>query len=302
MADGIDGEIQTPGDRDILTKLSQALMQVSRGDPLVALRNEFQTELRSVHTRFAGIDTATKLQHEDMVRVPTDIDRAVGGLRAEMTARMEGALAKVDGKIDTAFAELEGKVDGHIAETKEKFNGVNNQFGSNDKALTAALQAQEKQAIATNDSNTAASTKMEAGFAALIKQGQEFLSEVRKNFEAQIAELRKSSEMQFNDIKSRLDVTQGKTSISDPQLANALSSLGSGMVSMQETMTRSMSKMADTNAEAIRELAKSLRTVEKSEAGAKERGMGRGEIVSYIMMGVLVLSQAVTIYAVLPHK
>ena len=287
---------------DLLAKLSQALITVSRGDPIISLRTEIGTQLRSVDTRFEAIEKATELQHQDMVRVPTQVDRAVDALEKLMISDLGTAIAKVEGKFNTliavtegnfktAIAEVDGKIEKQIGETAAGFVGVNNQFSQNDKALTAALQAQEKQAIATNDSNTAASTKMEAGFTALFKQQLDILTEVRRTYD-----------VQFTAINSRLDKKEGSASVSDPQLAATLAGLAAGMTAMQDTMTRNMSKMTDTTATALNEFSTSLRKVERTETSTTARGMGRGEIVSYITMGILVLSQIIVMVAVfIPH-
>lgn len=206
-----DNSVETPS--EILSRLSQALIQISRGDPIVSLRQELSQQFTSIDTRFKGIDRATELQHEDLVRVPTEVDRAIGGLRD---------LLKAD--IGTAVATIKGELSTHIAETKEKFSSVNSTFAQGDKALTAALQAQEKQAIATNDSNKAASDKMETGFTEALKQGREFLEEVRK-----------SNEIQFNAINSRLDKNEGRTNVSDPVLTETLRSLAAAVATLRDS-------------------------------------------------------------------
>lgn len=92
-----------------------------------------------------------------------------------------------------------------------QFSGIAIQFAERDKrteqlsladktAIAAALQAQKEAAGAQNESNTTANTKMEGNFAKLIEQGQSLLMEVRRNTEAQI-----------NDLKSRLDKGEGRS-------------------------------------------------------------------------------------------
>lgn len=283
---------------DLLNKLSQALVTISRGDPIISLRSELQAKFDAIESRFETFETSTKLQHDDLVRVPTQVDRAIEGLDDLLTGRLGAVEARVDGKVTTINAELNGRVDTAVAELKgtvaitraealEKFAGINNQFAQGDKALTAALQAQEKQAIATNDSNTAASTKMEDGFSKLLAQQADILTEVRRNYDAQ-----------FTEVKSRLDKREGVSSVADPQLASAFAGLSNNMTMMQTEVTRAFTKMSDANVAAISELKIDLRKIEKTEASGKDRSMGRGEIVSYIMMSVLVLSQIVVMFTV----
>jgi hypothetical protein len=281
----------TDNPNEMLNKLQQALVIVSRGDPIIALRAELETKFEAIATKFSGIDKATDLQHQDLVRVPTQVDRAVDSLHQLLEKEIQKNIGILDGKVETSIAHLNGKIEKEIGVTTEKFTGVANQFSQNDKALTAALQAQEKQAIATNDSNTAASTKMEGGFSAMIRQQADILTEVRRTYDAQLTA-----------INSRLDKGEGVTSVSSPQLASTISGINTSLTTMQDTVARSIASMANTNASAISDLSSSLRKVERSEAGTTSRSMGRGEIVSYVMMGVLVLSQIIVVYSVLlPH-
>jgi hypothetical protein len=97
------------------------------------------------------------------------------------------------------------------AETDTKFLGVQTQFIERDRrteqlsladktAIAAALQAQKEAAGAQNETNAAANAKTETNFTKLIDQGQTLLLEVRRNTEAQIT-----------DLKSRLDKGEGRS-------------------------------------------------------------------------------------------
>jgi hypothetical protein len=194
-------DIQTPS--DVLNKLSQALIEVSRGDPMVALRNELSSKFNAIESRFETYDKAVSLQHEDQVRVPTQIDKAIQGLRDALDQGQKTSAAELRGDLRTAIAELAGALEKHVAETSEKFTGVYNQFSQNDKALTAALQAQEKQAIATDSNNRMASTKMEDGFTKLIDAVVKTLETKTGNLESSINEVK----LQMNSMQSRIGAT-----------------------------------------------------------------------------------------------
>jgi hypothetical protein len=170
-------DVQQPS--DLIKRLSQALEQISRGDPVVALRNELDarfgavqneidTRFVSVDTRFEGIDKATVLQHDDMVRVPTLLQTAMEGQRTLTDEKLGKWSADLRGELIRLLADLRGEVAAYVAETREKFVGVTSQFNQNDKALTAALQAQEKQAIATTDNTKEALKEMKEGFTKLL--------------------------------------------------------------------------------------------------------------------------------------
>lgn len=152
---------------------------------------------------------------------------------------------------------------------EEKFRSIAIQFMERDKrteqlsladktAIAAALQAQKEAAGAQNESNAAANAKMENSFAKLIDQNQALLLEVRRNTEAQI-----------NDLKSRLDKGEGKTSVSDPAVAEGIRTLSA--------MVKELAANRDTNT-------------------GKEQGIG--QVVGYIVGAVGVLAGLAAIVAV----
>jgi hypothetical protein len=170
-------DIQKPS--ELLKRLAHALETVSRGDPIIALRNELDarfgavdtqldTRFGAVDTRLGGIDKATVLQHDDMVRVPTLLQTAMETQRTLTDEKLGKWSAELRGELIRLLADLRGEVAASVAETREKFVGVTSQFNQNDKALTAALQAQEKQAIATTDNTKEALKEMKEGFTKLM--------------------------------------------------------------------------------------------------------------------------------------
>jgi hypothetical protein len=224
---------------DLLNKLSNALMLVSRGDPLVALRSEIDTRFRSlsvefkaVETRFDSIDKSIALQHEDQVRVPTLLQSAVISLRelveqtiltkiAEVLGEFKKHSSQTDQKlvrVDEKLLGLEGVVMERITSltlnVNQRFSGIVDTFAEKDKAVSVGLSAQKEAAAAQQASNTAATQKMEDNFTKLLQQGSDLLNEVRRN-----------TELQISDIKSRLDKGEGRTGVTDPALAEALREL-----------------------------------------------------------------------------
>lgn len=191
-----DEELLAPS--DYLNKLSEALVQISRGDPLVALRNELVTRFAGIETRFEAIDKATALQHEDAVRIPTQIDRAISGLRDFIEQLLE-----------TKIEEMHGKLNTHIGETNERFTQVNIMFVESDKrnqqlkaaealALAAALQAAKEAVAEQNRSNTLAINKSEIAVGESLKQ-----------ILANVQVTNQSMTDKIDDIKSRQDKGEG---------------------------------------------------------------------------------------------
>jgi len=102
------------------------------------------------------------------------------------------------------------------------------QLGLADKtAIAAALQAQKEAAGAQIEMSAAANAKMETTFSKQIEQTQALLQEVRR-----------STDSKIDDLKSRLDKGEGKTSVSDPAVA-------SGLIGLTE-MVKSLSTSRDT--------------------------------------------------------
>lgn len=132
------------------------------------LRELLEAQYASIETRIDAGAKAVELLQAFADRTPTTMD-----VKHEVEALREVAM--------------------------EKFTSINTTFSQNDKALTAALQAQEKQAIATNDSNTTANTKMEDSFTKQI----DALGKARD------ADL-KSVDDKINSIKERVTIIESR--------------------------------------------------------------------------------------------
>lgn len=128
----------------------------------------------------------------------------------------------------------------------------------------------------------------------------------------QLVQIQATFDTRVSKLEAGAFTQAGKSSVADPQIADAMARIPISIAQLATATAETMAKMVATNneaqekatrqnAEALSELTKSLRTVERTEAGSTARGMGRGEIISYIMMGILVLSQVATILVVLPR-
>lgn len=169
-------------------------------DPTVRTVEQLQREvsaLKELHgVRLEAMDKAIQVAHDDLVRVPTDVDKAVSSLRGVLQETF-----KIHGEKFQSTDDL----------AKEKFAGIQKQFDERDVrteqsatatkiAVDAALQAQKEAAGAQNESNAAAIAKSEAattkqidGIIALLNGGLKALDE------------------KISDLKGRLDRGEGKT-------------------------------------------------------------------------------------------
>jgi hypothetical protein len=229
----------------LLAKLSAALELISKGDPIVSLRQELNTRFLSVESRFAAIDKATELQHDDLVRVPTQVDKAVTALEGKMETRFEAIeraatlvrddYVRVPTLLDRAIqglrevltAELHGEITALSEVSKEKFGSVQTQFTllkqateqldlANKTAIAAALQAQKESAGETQKSSQAAIAKSETSTSEAIKA-------LTSTFNASIT----GATDRINELRGRLDRGEGVTkgtgeAISAQTIAEAL--------------------------------------------------------------------------------
>jgi hypothetical protein len=173
----------------------------------------------------------------------------------EQTGLKELVLSVVEGKfnvIDTRLIEMNRAIElvhgrtgehsdfvreqvGHLKELHNaKFDNIGTQFDERDKrteqlaianktAIDAALQTQKETSSATNESASVALTKLENNFATLIAQGKASQASDSRNLEDKI-----------NDVKSRLDRGEGKTSVSDPSISDAIKMMNATLVTLQD--------------------------------------------------------------------
>jgi len=203
------------------------------------LRREIETRFEAVDTRFLAIDQATKIVHDDYVRVPTVVDKAIAGLSETLNQRFLGldrfiatlkeavehqqdALDRaannlrdtLEEKILTLGAELDGKLN----VSDERFRSVQTQFTllkqateqldlANKTAIAAALQAQKESAGETQKSSQAAIAKSETSTSEAIKA-------LTTAFNAAIT----GATDRINDLKGRMDRGEGKSNLADPQI------------------------------------------------------------------------------------
>lgn len=201
-----------------------------------ALRSELNPRFDAVDTRFDAIAEATKVAHEDFVRVPTDIQKATGNLQALIDIKIDAQQSGLDhveetlsGLLETRHADIRHEVThlqtlifseltGRDRVDDEIFKRIETQFIERDKrteqlalasstAIAAALQAQKEAAGATTDSILAVITKMDASFTKLFDQMANLLTAQQKNTDDKIA-----------DIKGRIDKREGRVEARDPAL------------------------------------------------------------------------------------
>lgn len=223
--------------------------------------NEVDNLEKRIGARIEGMEKAVQVFHDDLVRVPTLLDRSVLGLRELLEERMDGMDAlsltlkeRVEGKnggLDDEISHLRGLMESKIDlvsgavqslsnVTTQQFISINDKFAEKDKAVSVGLSAQKESAAAQQASNADAQNKMEANFTKLLDQGRELLSEFRRN-----------TELQINDIKGRLDKGEGKTSITEPGTSDEIGKLRAAILNLatsRDTMVGHAQGVSQTTA------------------------------------------------------
>ena len=151
----------------------------SQADPSMLTMQQISQQLKGqreiFEARLNGMDKAIEIAG----RFPTAIDSA-----------MASASVLVNEKFKT--------VEERFGTYNEKIASIGNQFLQRDVAVSAALQAAEKQVVNTNIASAAASTKSEGAT-------QESLRQLRDLFQTTVGGLT----VQINDLKSRVDKSEG---------------------------------------------------------------------------------------------
>lgn len=168
-----------------------------------AVRESKAQILELIGARLDAYDKVFALLNEQQDRLPKIIEKSVADLERLINERrqnVEQSVALFRESVKTQFEERDKRADLLSAATE--------------KAISAALQAQKESAGATNDTNAVAQNKMESQFAKLLDQQRELLGQSVKTLDGKISE-----------VSSRLDRGEGKTSVSDPAVAEGMKQL-----------------------------------------------------------------------------
>ena len=170
-----------------------------------------------INARLGGVDNGIQTLHVQQNERQSAINNSVAQLRELHDEKFGGAIEVVNEKI-TSLANV----------TTQQFLSINDKFAEKDKAVSVGLSAQKESAAAQQDSNNTATRKMEDNFTKLLDQGRDLLAEGRRN-----------TDLQINDIKSRLDKGEGKTSVSDPAVADAIKAMTATLGTLQLSASHS---------------------------------------------------------------
>jgi hypothetical protein len=170
-------------------------------DPTILTTNQLLREIANLETRFMerieSIEKSIEVAHQDLVRVPTDVDKSVDGLAQLVWERFKTLNAVIGGIEKTRL---------------EQFSNIQTQFVERDtrtgqaakasaEALAAALQA-AKEAVGTQQlSNITAIQKQETTTKEQIISLGNLITQMTVNIDDRIS-----------DLKGRMDKLQGSGS------------------------------------------------------------------------------------------
>jgi len=215
----ISGNVPRPDPTRLTT--DQLRREIKSVKEMVDIKLDGMSDVRDakfeiVTTRLSEMDKAIILLQTITNKTPEFVRDQVGQLKDVHNEKFQG--------MASTFAE---KIASLADVTTQQFKSVADQFAEKDKAVGVGLQTQSASAAAQQASNNEATAKMEANFTKLLDQGRDLLAEVRRNTDTQI-----------NDIKSRLDKGEGRSTIVDPAVNNAISQLAMDVRSLREDKTQ----------------------------------------------------------------
>jgi len=185
------------------TQIRAAAPTVEFPDTTPITRSDLDRALASIQVHFDAIEKAVELSHQDSVRVPTLVDRAVSNLQTLMESKIANAQEVVGGRVDKLEIQFQERT------------------AAGSTAVAAALQAAKE---AVGQQQLASASSVEKAQA----QSGEALAQLRASF----VQTTNAQEAQLSDVKSRLDrldgpllQTQGSLSSIEAQLTDVKSRL-----------------------------------------------------------------------------
>lgn len=189
----------------------QALMQAIADRSLLSLRNE-------MNTRLDGITEATKLWHDDLVRVPTEVQKSVGSLHLLLEQHIRASIAEMRTEFGREIVQVMGhavNLDTRITTLgnlhEEKFQNVGVRFNELNTRLTEGDRYKQ----------TAVDAALKAAQTLVDKQQESNKESIRKTEELFIKQFENITKT-IEDLKVLVLAREAKTSITDPETTAAL--------------------------------------------------------------------------------
>lgn len=223
-------------------------------DPSEATRELVTDKIASlkdfITARLDAIERAAATFHEDLVRFPTTLDKAVTQARDYSDAQIlrvterTAANQEVDNQKfisagqarDMIGASLNDRIEAvRSIVTADKVESLNyreviaEQTRKNstdvDAAVKAAFAASTLAVTQQNIANALASDKQGAAFTKDIEKLTVSLAQIQKSSDDKLEEVRKNNDQRVNDMKDRIGQIEARTSVSDPATNRSLQAM-----------------------------------------------------------------------------
>lgn len=191
---------------------------------LQSLYREIAALKELVFTRLEGVEKAIKVFHDDLTRVPTDVDKQVGALHGLIFQRFELSNEKfrcIDEETDRAKKSLDEKIDILVTVRDEQMRSIQTQFTERDTRVEQTFTSMKERADqASHSSKVAVDAALQAAKDAFAEQNRSSALSIAKSeaaIEKAIDQLRillhtatGAIEGKINDIKDRITIIESK--------------------------------------------------------------------------------------------
>jgi hypothetical protein len=144
---------------------------------------------RVINARIDGMQKAVEVFQADLTRVPTTLDRSVGGLRELLESQINGLRSVIFEKISKLAEVTDERFAGVAAQFSERDTRTDQRAGDTKLAVDAAFAAAKE-----------ATAKIESGFSKSIDSTQDLLKTTTK-----------ATDDKISDIKDRLTSMESRT-------------------------------------------------------------------------------------------
>jgi DNA anti-recombination protein RmuC len=118
----------------------------------------------------------------------------------------------------------------------------------------------------------------------------------------QLVQIQATFDTRVTKLEAGAFTQAGKSSVQDPQTADALSRMAAGIASLSTTTTDAMNKTSAMTAEAIAKLTVTLANMRESDSSISGRHVGQGQVFAWIATAIAMAAGVGTIIAVLLMK
>lgn len=191
------------------TTYSDTRTPLAMPDPSVLTTQQLWREVASLKeltfSRMSAIEKAIEVAHADLVRVPTDVQKAVSGLEALHNQRFDAMGIRYLDRVAYISKQLEDIE--HL--TAERFNAVSKQFDERDKRAELLLATSAKAVDAALAAAKQAVDKQNEAFQLSIAKSEAATTKQIDGMQSTIASLTHAFDDKINDLKDRITRNEG---------------------------------------------------------------------------------------------